>query len=76
MEKLVYLLWGDGAADSGDRLRDRLLGETAPALVDAGAHAVTVNVHDASAAEAPSPVPTPAGGGPPRRRGVGLGGQL
>ena len=64
MEKVVYLLWGEGAGDSGDRLRDRLLGETAPALVDAGAHAVTVNVHDTAAAEAPPPVPTPAGEDP------------
>lgn len=64
MEKLVYLLWGDGSTESGDRLLDRLLLETAPALVDLGAHAVTVNVHDTSAAEAPSPVPTPQGEDP------------
>lgn len=59
MEKLVYLMWGDGSPEGGDRLRDQLLG-IAPCLADAGAHAVTVNVHDTSAAEAPSPVPTPA----------------
>jgi len=61
VEKLVYLLWGDGSPQHGDLLRDRLLGETAPGLVAAGAHGVTVNVHDSSAAEAPSPVPTPQG---------------
>ena len=64
VEKLVYLLWGDGSPDHGDRLRDLLLAETAPGLIDAGAHAVTVNVHDTSAAEAPSPVPTPEGEDP------------
>ena len=48
----------------GDRLRNRLLAETAPALISAGAHAVTVNVHDTPAAEAPSPVPTPQGEDP------------
>ena len=64
------------AGDSGDRLRDRLLGETAPALVDAGAHAVTVNVHDTPAAEAPPPVPTPDGEDPHVAEVVGLGGQL
>ncbi len=56
----MYLLWGDGAPAHGDQLRDRLL-ELAPRLIDAGAHAVTVNVHDSAAAEAPSPVPTPEG---------------
>jgi hypothetical protein len=60
VEKLVYLLWGDGAPAHGDQLRDRLL-ELAPRLIDSGAHAVTVNVHDSAAAEAPSPVPTPDG---------------
>ncbi len=56
----MYLLWGDGAPAHGDQLRDRLL-ELAPRLIDAGAHAVTVNVHDSAAAEAPAPVPTPDG---------------
>ncbi len=63
MEKLVYLMWGDGSSRSGDRLRDELLG-IAPLLSDAGARAVTVNVHDTAAAEAPSPVPTPDGEDP------------
>jgi hypothetical protein len=64
VEKLVYLLWGDASPVAGDRLRDKLLTDTAPGLVAAGAHAVTVNVHDTSAAEAPSPVPTPHGEDP------------
>jgi hypothetical protein len=64
VEKLVYLLWGSGSPDDGDVLRDRLLTETAPRLIAAGAHAVTVNVHDSAAAEAPSPVPTPEGEDP------------
>jgi hypothetical protein len=64
VEKLVYLLWGDGSPGRGDLLRDRLLVETVARLTDAGAHAVTVNVHDTAAAEAPSPVPTPEGEDP------------
>ncbi|HEY5024887.1 MAG TPA: hypothetical protein VII76_07915 [Acidimicrobiales bacterium] len=63
MEKLVYLLWGEGSPGRGDRLRDELL-ELAPGLTAVGAHAVTVNVHDSAAAEAPSPVPTPDGEDP------------
>ena len=40
MEKVVILLWGDGAAGSGDALRDRLLGETvAPPAGRAGSGA-------------------------------------
>jgi hypothetical protein len=64
VEKLVYLLWGDGSSESGDALRDQLLGATAPRLQQLGAKSITVNVHDAEAAEAPSPVPTPAGEDP------------
>jgi hypothetical protein len=63
VEKLVYLMWGDGSSDRGDRLRDQLLA-MAPQLTDAGARAVTVNVHDTLAAQAPSPVPTPEGEDP------------
>jgi hypothetical protein len=59
MEKLVYLLWGTGGPDEGDTLRHRLLTETAPLLLDAGARGLAVNVHDTAAADAPSPVPTP-----------------
>jgi len=61
VEKLIYLVWGDGSPESGDALRTRLLGETAPRLVDAGARGVGINVHDADAAAAPSPAPPPAG---------------
>jgi hypothetical protein len=64
MEKLVYVLWGSGEARAGDGLRQRLLSETAPALLDRGARAVTVNVHDTAAAEAPSPMPAPDGEDP------------
>jgi hypothetical protein len=61
MEKLVYLLWGDGAPESGDQLRAALLAETAPRLGQLGGRGIGVNVHDTDAAGAPSPVPAPAG---------------
>jgi hypothetical protein len=64
MEKIVYLLWGPDTEEAGDALRERLLGETAPQLMAAGARGVGVNVHDTAAAEAPSPVPTPEGEDP------------
>jgi hypothetical protein len=64
MEKLVYLLWGSGDAGDGDALRQCLLSDTGPALLERGARAVTVNVHDAAAAEAPSPMPAPDGEDP------------
>ncbi len=63
MEKLVYLLWND-APGPDDELRDRLLGETVPALSSAGIRGLSVNVHDSAAAEAPSPAPAPPGEGP------------
>ncbi len=61
MEKVIYLLWGDGAPEAGDVLRQSLLGEVAPRLRQAGARGVSVNVHDSEAAAAPSPAPPPAG---------------
>jgi hypothetical protein len=61
MEKLIFLVWGDGRAASGDALRQTLLDDAAGALVDAGARGITVNVHDSQAAEAPSPAPAPGG---------------
>jgi hypothetical protein len=64
MEKVIFLLWGDGAAESGDDLRDRLLGETAPRLVAAGARGIGINVHDTEAEAAPSPAPPPEGEDP------------
>ena len=64
MEKLVYVLWGDGSPGAGDVLRGRLLQVVAPGALAAGARAVTVNVHDSDAAQAPSPYPTPEGESP------------
>jgi hypothetical protein len=64
MEKLVYVLWGDGTPDSGDIIRDALITSTVPRLHRFGGHGVTVNVQDSDAAEAPSPVPVPAGEDP------------
>jgi hypothetical protein len=64
MEKVIFLLWGDGAAESGDALRDRLLGETVPLLMAGGARGLSVNVHDGDAAGAPSPAPPPEGEDP------------
>jgi hypothetical protein len=64
MEKVIYLLWGDGAAGSGDALRDRLLGETSPRLLASGVRGLGINVHDAAAAAAPSPAPPPEGEDP------------
>ncbi len=64
MEKVIYLLWGDGAAESGDALRDRLLHETSPRLLASGVRGLGVNVHDGDAAPAPSPAPPPEGEDP------------
>ena len=61
MEKVVALLWGDGGTESGDALRDRLLGETAPRLLASRVRGLGFNVHDAHAAPAPSPAPPPEG---------------
>jgi len=61
VEKLVYLLWGEGTPDAGDDLRHALLGDTAPRIRRLGGRGITVNVHDAEAARAPSPVPVPDG---------------
>ncbi len=64
MEKVIFLLWGEGGPDSGDALRDRLLRETVPRLLESGVPGLSVNVHDADAAAAPSPAPAPAGEDP------------
>ncbi len=61
MEKLIYLLWGAGTPEEGDALRERLLGETATRLDQAGVRGLSVNVHDSEAADAPSPAPPPPG---------------
>jgi hypothetical protein len=62
VEKLVYLLWAR-PGESGDALRDRLLSEAAPRLLDLGALRLTLNVAD-SEAEVRLPVPLPAGEAP------------
>jgi hypothetical protein len=59
MEKLMYVLWGDGTSEQGDGLRERLLDEVAPSLFAGGGRALTVDVHDTAAAAAPPPMPTP-----------------
>jgi hypothetical protein len=64
MEKLVYVLWGDGAPDTGDAVRDVLITSTVPRLQQLGGRGITINVHDSDAAQAPSPVPVPAGEDP------------
>jgi hypothetical protein len=61
MEKLMYVVWGDGSAGQGDGLRERLLTEVAPSLFAGGARALTVDVHDGEAAHAPPPMPPPDG---------------
>jgi hypothetical protein len=61
MEKLIYLVWGEGSAGAGDALRERLLGEVVPLLLASGVHGLSVNVHDSAAAPAPSPAPAPEG---------------
>jgi hypothetical protein len=61
VEKLIYLLWGEADGAAGDALREQLLGPVASSVLESGARAVTVNVHDAAAAEAPSPAPAPPG---------------
>jgi hypothetical protein len=64
MEKVVYLLWGDGSGLSGDALRDRLVDETGPRLLSSGVRGLGINVHDGRAALAPSPAPPPEGEAP------------
>ena len=64
MEKLVYVLWGDLAAQAGDAVRDTLITVTAPLLAQLGGRGITVNVHDTDADRAPSPVPVPPGEDP------------
>jgi hypothetical protein len=61
VEKLVYVLWGDGSPDAGDIVRAALLERAAPELTRLGGRGISVNVHDSEAALAPSPVPVPGG---------------
>jgi len=60
----MYVIWGDGSGEAGDRLRERLLGEVAQTLFAAGARALTVDVSDTESAAAPPPMPTPEGEDP------------
>jgi hypothetical protein len=60
MEKVIYLVWGDGAASTGDSLRDRFLDQAVPRLLS-GVRGLSLNVHDTEAALAPSPAPAPEG---------------
>jgi hypothetical protein len=59
VEKLMYVVWGDGSAEQGDVLREQLLAKTAPTLFASGARGLTVDVHDVEAAQAPPPMPNP-----------------
>lgn len=62
MEKVVYLLWGEGDPAAGDELGERLRTESMPRIVSAaGTRGCSFNVHDRAAAAAPSPAPAPAG---------------
>jgi hypothetical protein len=60
VEKLIYLLWGDGRR-TGDELAEQLLVRTVPRLLASGVRGLSVNVHDAGAEPAPSPAPPPEG---------------
>jgi hypothetical protein len=61
MEKLIYLLWGDGDPSAGDELRKRLFRQMVPSFDAAGVRGCSFNVHDRQAAAAPSPAPSPEG---------------
>jgi hypothetical protein len=61
VEKVIALLWGQPDPAAGDGLRELLLGDVVPRLLQGGARAITVNVHDTLAAAAPSPAPAPDG---------------
>jgi hypothetical protein len=64
VEKVIFLVWGDGDPASGDELRDRLLDDTVPRALASGARGLSFNVHDSDAAPAPSPAPAPEGEDP------------
>ena len=65
MEKVIFLLWGDGDTESGDALRDRLLErDRRRACWPRGSGGLSINVHDGDAAPAPSPAPPPEGEDP------------
>jgi hypothetical protein len=62
VEKLVYLLWARPDL-GGDALRERLLEDVAPRLLERGALRLGVNVADSDSA-VPVPVPLPPGEAP------------
>jgi hypothetical protein len=62
VEKLVYLLWAR-PGEAGDALRERLLRDAAPRLLEGGVRTLTVSVADGDAA-VPVPVALPAGEAP------------
>jgi hypothetical protein len=64
VEKLVYLLWGEGDATTGDALRAHLIEDTVPRLLHTLQRGIAVAVHDSAAAAAPSPAPAPDGEAP------------
>jgi len=61
VEKLVYLFWGALAADASGRdgLREQLLGDCAPRLLERGVRGLSVLVDDADSAVR-TPMPWPA----------------
>lgn len=64
MEKLIYLIDGE-AGETPDALRDRLLGEVAPALLERGAEKLTIYVSDSNS-EVAVPLAPPEGETPVR----------
>lgn len=61
MEKVVYLLWGEGDPAGGDELGERLRTDVVPRIVSAETRGCSFSVHDRAAAVAPSPAPAPDG---------------
>ena len=61
MEKVIFLLWGDGTGPDGDSLAGTSSVRRSRACWTAGSRGLSVNVHDSDAAPAPSPAPPPEG---------------
>jgi hypothetical protein len=59
MEKLIYLIRAERGADP-DAIRDQLLGDCVPRILELKPRALTLNVDD-SDSDVPTPVPWPAG---------------
>ncbi len=58
MEKLIYLIWAEPGA-AADAIRDQLLGDCVPRILELGPRALTLNVDDADS-DVAAPVPWPA----------------